>query len=76
MDVKIHCEAGFLLIHMKNEYENEILFDEETGLPKSRKGGNHGFGMQSVRAFSDKIGGNIGCYCEDGLFHIVLFAKF
>lgn len=76
VDVTIHCEAGYLLIHMKNEYENEILFDEETGLPKSRKGKNHGFGMQSVRAFSDKIGGNIGCYCEDGLFHIVLFAKF
>lgn len=45
------------------------LFDDETGLPKSRKGKGHGFGMQSVQAFSDKIGGNLGCYCEDGMFH-------
>lgn len=36
---------------------------------------NHGLGMQSVQEFSNRIGGNIGCYCEDGMFHIMLFAK-
>lgn len=76
VDAKIHCEASHLLIHIKNEYENEIIFDEETGMPKSHKGENHGLGMQSVQAFSSKIGGNIGCYCEDGMFHVMLFAKF
>ena len=76
VDVKIRCEEEYLLIHMKNKYEKEILFDPYTGLPKSRKGGSHGWGMQSVQAFSDKIGGNLGCYCEDGMFHIMLFAKF
>ncbi len=76
IDVKIRCEKEHLLIHMKNEYEKEIVFDSETGLPKSQKGKNHGFGMQSVQAFSDKIGGNLGCYCENGLFHIMLYAKF
>lgn len=75
IEVKIHCEDDHLLIHMKNEYEKEILFDSYTGLPKSRKGGSHGWGMQSVQAFSDKIGGSIGCYCEEGMFHIMLFAK-
>lgn len=76
VDVKIRCEDNCLLIHMKNEYEKEIIFDSETGLPQSQKGKNHGFGMQSVQAFSDKIGGNLGCYCEDSMFHILLFAKF
>lgn len=76
IDVKIRCEEEYLLIHMKNEYEKEILFDSYTGLPKSRKGGSHGWGMQSIQAFSDKIDGSIGCYCEDGMFHIMLFAKF
>ncbi|MDE7207350.1 MAG: GHKL domain-containing protein [Lachnospiraceae bacterium] len=76
VDVKIRCEEEYLLIHMKNKYEKEILFDPYTGLPKSRKGGSHGWGMQSVQAFSDKIGGNLGCYCEGGMFHIMLFAKF
>lgn len=76
VNVKIHCEEDHLLIHIKNEYEKEIVFDPETGFPKSQKGKNHGFGMQSVQAFSDKIEGNLGCYCEDDMFHILLYAKF
>lgn len=76
VDVKIRCEQDHLLIHIKNEYEKEIIFDSETGLPLSRRGKNHGLGMQSVQAFSDKIGGNLGCYCEQGMFHVMLFAKF
>lgn len=76
VDAKVYCSEDHLLIHMQNAYEEEIVFDESTGLPQSRKGGEHGLGMQSVLAFSDKIGGNIGAYCEDSLFHIMLFAKF
>lgn len=76
VDAKIHCSQDHLLIHMQNAYKQEIQFDEHTGLPKSRAGGEHGLGMQSVLAFSDKIGGNIGAYCEEGIFHILLFAKF
>lgn len=76
VDIKIRCEQDHLLIHIKNEYEKEIVFDSETGLPVSRRGKNHGLGMQSVQAFSDKIGGNLGCYCEQGMFHVMLFAKF
>lgn len=76
VDVKIHCAKDYLFIHMQNMYEQEIKFDEHTGLPLSRSGGEHGLGMQSVLAFSDKIGGNLGAYCEDDIFHIMLFAKF
>lgn len=76
VDAKIRCEKNYLLIHMKNEYEKEVLFDPETGLPVSLRGKDHGFGMQSVQAFADKIGGDLCCYCEDGMFQIVLYAKF
>ena len=76
LDIKIRCGQDHLLIHIKNAYENEILFDPETGLPKSQKGKNHGFGMQSIQAFSDKVGGTLGCYCENDMFHMMLFAKF
>lgn len=76
VDAKIQCGAAHLLIHIQNEYGKELLLDERSGLPKSRKGKNHGFGMQSVQAFANKIGGNLGCYCESGFFHAVLFAKF
>lgn len=76
INAKIHCTAEYLLIDMDNECEGKIIFDSLTGLPKSPKGAGHGLGMQSIRAFSDKLGGNIECYCEDNRFRIILFVKF
>ena len=76
IDVKIDCCQERLLIQMKNEYEKEIAFDAVTGLPKSNKGEGHGLGMQSIRTFSDKIKGDFDCYCQGGIFTIMLFAKF
>lgn len=76
VNVKLHCGQDHLLVRMENEYTQEVLFDSLTGLPKSRKRKGHGLGMQSVTAFSDKIGGNFSCFCENGMFHIMLFAKF
>lgn len=75
IDMKIHCLPDHLLIETKNEYQEEIVLDSITGLPKSRKGANHGLGMQSVLGFSEKINANLGCYLDNGIFHIVLFAK-
>ncbi|MDE6917856.1 MAG: GHKL domain-containing protein [Lachnospiraceae bacterium] len=75
VEAVIQCMDGHVLVHVQNAYENEIVLDAATGLPKSQAGEGHGLGMQSVQAFSDKIGGNIGCYCEDEIFHIMLFAK-
>ena len=74
-DIIIHCSDRQLFIQTKNAYEKEIIFDSQTGLPKSDKGANHGLGMQRALAFSEKIGGTIDCFCEDGLFHLILFAK-
>ena len=75
VDIKVHCMDGQLFIHTKNAYAEEIDFDSRTGLPKSKKGENHGLGMQSAEAFSDKIGGSIDCFCENGCFYMILFAK-
>lgn len=74
--LKVHCTKEHILIQTENECEEDMSFDASSGLPKSRKGKSHGIGMQSVSAFSDKIGGNIGCYCENGMFHMIVFAKF
>lgn len=76
INAKIHCTAEYLLIDMENEYEEEIHFDSITGLPKSKRGKNHGLGMQSILTFSDKFGGNLDCYCENNRFRIILFVNF
>lgn len=76
IDIKIHCNEERLLVQMQNEYEGEVALDPVNGLPKSRKGENHGLGMQSFQAFSEKIGGDFTCVCKDGVFLLMLFAKF
>lgn len=76
VNAKIHCNAEYMLIDMGNECTKKIHFDSLTGLPKSEKGKGHGLGMQSVSAFSDKLGGNIDCYCENGQFRIILYHNF
>lgn len=73
---KIHCTAEHLLIDMENACDKEIIFDAVTGLPKSRRGGGHGLGMQSVLAFSERLGASIDCYCEKGRFRFMMFANF
>lgn len=75
IDMKIYCQKDHLFIQSKNEYEGKILLDPVTGLPKSQKSGNHGLGMQSILAFSEKTGGMLGCYLEDNIFHIALSAR-
>lgn len=75
VSAKIQCDTEHLLVDMRNRYEGEIVFNPATGLPRSKRGEGHGLGMQSVLAFSDRLGGSIGCYCEDGRFRIVLFAN-
>ena len=76
IDGTIQYTGEHILIEFQNPCEQEIKFDEMTGLPRSSKGKQHGLGMQSILSFSEKTGGNVGCYCEDGMFHIMMFAKF
>lgn len=76
IDIKIRHTQDHLLIQTKNQCQEKLIFDSATKLPKSQKGKNHGLGMQSILAFSEKIDGAVDCYLEKGVFHIVLFAKF
>lgn len=76
IEITVHCPNDHLFIQTKNEYEGEILLDASTGLPKSKKSGNHGLGMQSILAFSEKYGGTIGCYLDDGIFRILMYSRF
>ena len=76
IEVKIYCLDGRLFIQTRNHYKGEILLDAATGLPKSMKNKNHGLGMQSILAFSEKINGAVGCYLDGGMFQIILVANF
>ncbi|MCI8371039.1 MAG: GHKL domain-containing protein [Lachnospiraceae bacterium] len=76
VSLQIHCDDSHLLLHLQNPCKETISINPSTGLPKSQRGKNHGLGMQSIWAFSNKIRGTVGCRCEEGVFSITLFAKF
>lgn len=76
MVVKVRCTGVDLLVHTENDYQEEIELDAVTCLPRSRKKGNHGLGMQSALSFTEKIGGTIGCRLDGGMFQITIYAKF
>ncbi len=76
LEMKIQCQEGYLFVQTRNPYQEELLLDPDTGLPKSKKSGNHGMGMQSIQAFSEKIRGTLGCCIDDGIFQMMLYAKF
>ena len=57
-----------IIFECVNSYRGVIQFDEETGLPISAKGEDHGYGVQSVRAFAQKNNAMFDCFAKDQLF--------
>jgi two-component system sensor histidine kinase AgrC len=57
-----------LAISVSNSYTGELRFALDTGLPVSMIGGEHGYGLRSVLAFSDKYSAPYDCSAEDGVF--------
>lgn len=56
-----------LRIYCRNSYEGEILFRDD-GLPRSRSGEWHGYGMSLMRQVAEKYGGHLDLHCENGFF--------
>lgn len=71
-DRNIHVTArqmrGQALIEIKNTCTKKVVFDQETGLPVSRRGRNHGIGMHSVAYFAEKNQVTFSCGVERGEF--------
>ena len=63
---------GKFLLSVKNTFKNTpVLID---GLPKSNLK-NHGFGVQSIRFMTEKLGGNYQFSIQDGLFVLRVVLK-
>lgn len=53
-----------LMIEIRNSCRAGIVFNQDTGLPVSHRGKNHGIGMQSVAYFMEKHGAVFDCGVE------------
>lgn len=72
VQVRVYPVKSQLLLSVVNPYAGEVSFDEETGLPRSAKGEGHGYGLQSVRFFADRVGAIFDCAAENGVFSVRL----
>ena len=68
VQVRVYPVKRQLLLSVVNPYTGQVEFSEDTGLPVSSRGEGHGFGLQSVRVFAERLGAIFDCTAEDGVF--------
>ena len=72
ISLTVRTEGGFLLIEEENRYRGEMEF--VNGLPQTTNEDrvNHGFGMQSIRALTERYEGSLQISAEDGQYSLSL----
>lgn len=67
LTLRMELTGQRLRIYCRNSYEGEILFRDD-GLPRSRSGEWHGYGMSLMRQVAEKYSGHLDLHCENGFF--------
>lgn len=67
VSVKMKYSGDDLVIRIKNRCRKD-LFVEKGTMPVSRKKSGHGFGLLTIRAAAEGLGGRMCCYTDHGYF--------
>ncbi len=69
---KVSVQMGYskkrLTIRMKNTCSSALHVEKGTIPSTTKKGADHGFGLQTMLEAAQKIGGDMMCYTENGFF--------
>ncbi len=69
---KVSVQMGYskkrLTIRMKNTCSSALHVEKGTIPSTTKKGADHGFGLQTMLEAAQKIGGDMMCYTENGYF--------
>ena len=71
-------QKKFYLIHVKNSYEGEVIFDGETNLPLSTKEENislHGIGLSNVKREVEKYMGDVDIKVRKNEFSVTVLLQ-
>lgn len=69
------CTDTQLIITMKNPYAGSLRLSPETGLPESAAGEEHGFGMRSIAAFTERYHAIFDFEAEGHIFKVHLLVR-
>lgn len=75
VSIKVFPVKNQLLLEVTNTFVGEYEFSQVSGLPLSRKGEGHGYGLRSVKTFADKKNALFQCGVENGLFRVKLMTN-
>lgn len=75
VSVRIFPVKGQLILEITNTYTGKCEFSDVTGLPVSKKGAGHGFGLRSVKAFANKNHAIFQYSVEEGMFCVRLLMR-
>ncbi|MDD3797277.1 MAG: GHKL domain-containing protein [Lachnospiraceae bacterium] len=70
-----HCVRKQIIIEVSNSFAGEREISAKTGLPISRNGEGHGYGMMSVQAFARKNNAVFDYSVEKNVFQVRILAK-
>ncbi|MBP5242783.1 MAG: sensor histidine kinase, partial [Clostridia bacterium] len=72
IQLNVKRTANMVFIHAENYYAGEIKF--ENGYPVTLKADkeNHGYGIRSMKMFSEKYGGTLRFSAENGIFSLTI----
>ena len=66
--VQMRYNRDYLVIRIKNHCRPDLVVEKGT-IPRSTKAGNgHGFGLPTIQEAAHKIGGEMTCYTDRGMF--------
>ncbi|MBD5490671.1 MAG: GHKL domain-containing protein [Lachnospiraceae bacterium] len=71
-------QKKFYLIHVKNSFEGEVTFDEETNLPRSTKEKDtslHGIGLSNVKREVEKYMGDVDIRVKKNEFRVTVLLQ-
>ena len=75
ISVSIVPVKGMLFLEVMNPYENEIEMSKDDGLPVSKAGEGHGYGMKSIASFAQKHGAEFECTTADHIFRVSIATR-
>lgn len=70
ISLNVTTQLGMVVIHIENNYEGQLVFNN--GLPSTTKGDHnyHGFGVRSIQMIAEKYKGNVAVLAKDGIFNL------
>lgn len=70
ISLNVTTQLGMVIIHIENNYEGQLVFND--GLPSTTKDDHnyHGFGVRSIQMIAEKYKGNVAVLADEGIFNL------